>query len=127
MDATPEPSAAPLVEPDAIGDPPAVFRLAALALGFLAMFGIGWLGATGFLLLDEGLELGLGAGEEEPVLPFMVALGAPLVLLSLLCWALVLRGEPAWRRTPPHSWMLRASLVHLGGALVLGAVHLVLG
>ena len=58
--------------PDAIGDPPAVFRLAALALGFLAMFGIGWLGATGFLLLDEGLELGLGAGEEEPVLPFMV-------------------------------------------------------
>jgi hypothetical protein len=106
--------------------PPATFRLAANALGFLAMLGLGWLAATSFLALDEALELGMGAGEEEPVLPFMAAFGAPLVALSLLCWALLLRGEPAWRRTPPWSWMQRASLVHLLGSVALGALVLVI-
>ena len=107
--------------------PPATFRLAANLLGFLAMLGLGWLAGTGFLVADEAFGLGMGAGEEGPVLPFMLALGAPLLLLSLLCWALLLRGEPAWRRTPPWSWMQRASLVHLVGALPLGLVHVILG
>ncbi len=104
--------------------PPAIFRLAANTLGFLAMLGIGWLAATGFLVLDEVVGLGMGAGEEGPVLPFMLALGSPLVLCSILCWILLLRGEAEWRRTPPWSWMQRASLAHLIGTLLLGVVHM---
>ena len=75
---------------------------------------------------DEAFELGMGAGTEGPVLSFMLALGAPLLLCSLLCWALLLRGEREWRCTPPWSWIQRASLVHLVGALLLGAIQMVL-
>ena len=119
-----DPASATPQEPS--NQPPPTFRLAANGLGLLAMLGIGWLAATGILMADEAFELGMGAGTEGPVLSFMLALGAPLLLCSLLCWALLLRGEREWRCTPPWSWIQRASLVHLVGALLLGAIQMVL-
>ncbi|MDF1800636.1 MAG: hypothetical protein P1V81_15780 [Planctomycetota bacterium] len=102
------------------GERPAfLFRLAAHAAGLLGMLGIGWACATGFLVADLALDLGMNTDEGDPILPFMLWLALPLVVLSLVTIGVALNSSTRWARHRPYSAMLGANYLFLALALLV--------